>query len=322
MSLFFGRRCLLQRIMSPLLRDLDKCGQQKNNPFLLQYHVYYLCLKSCHSKTQPGKIVKNWTPDIVNGILEKLRSEDKTFYSVSLKEAVEKVRFLSNAKVPHDRIEFLLNEAPHFLQGRNMEPVVKVLQDHGFKGPHICDILISFGSITKEDPSELSALLMFLRKIYRTDRKFIKAITSSPGILSVIPDKINARLKTLQELFKSDDVLELTIKSPQIIFEDFETIQDKFDYVFHTMGISQRQMVFSNMFNYSLRHIQTRHAFLERAGFFKKIKKDKGEINTNPLLQDIVGLSDKTFARKFGDMTEQDYQTFAKYFALEIENME
>ena len=138
----------------------------------------------------------------------------------------------------------------------------------------------------------------------------------------MIPDKINARLKTLQELFKSDDVLELTIKSPQIIFEDFETIQEKFDYVFHTMGISQRQMVFSNMFNYSLRHIQTRHAFLERAGFFKKIKKDKGEINTNPLLQDIVGLSDKTFARKFGDMTELDYQTFTKYFALEIENME
>lgn len=54
-------------------------------------------------------------------------------------------------------------------------------------------------------------------------------------------------------------------------------------------------------------------------GFIRKSRKKKGEINSNPLLQDILGLSDKVFAKKFGKMTEQDYKTFAKYFAQEVE---
>lgn len=323
MSLFCGRQLVLQAIISPLLRHrfnpITLCADHPSPRNYLQYFSRLILQRSCHSETQLEESKRKWTTEFVDSALEKIRSEDKTFYSVSLKEVMKKLQCLSSANISADQIANLMKESPHFLKGKNMEPILKVLQDQGFEGSGIYEILLSFGRITDEDPTELSALLVFLRSIYRTDRKFTRVVTTHPEVLSLIPAKINARVNTLQELFKSDDVLELTIMSPHIIFEDMVTIQDKFDYVFHTMGISQRQMMYSNMFNYSLLHIQTRHVFLERAGFYKKIKKEKGEINSNPLLQDILGLGDKVFAKKFGKMTEQDYKTFAKYFAQEVE---
>ncbi|XP_061184593.1 uncharacterized protein LOC133192614 [Saccostrea echinata] len=325
MSFRYGRRLIGRAILSSYLHRGCELSHNLNLGNYLQSTYYAGSFpfqnNSGDSKPQQEVPEKKWSLEYAGGVLEKIRSKDKTFYSVSIKDVIQRIQRLEAAQLSGEQIEWLMEESPYFLQGKNTEPIVNMLQDHGLGGRSICVILLSYGRVTDEDPSVLSDLLMFLRKIYKTDRKFNKAITACPGILSVTPAKITAKINELQELFKSNDVLELTVQSPDILFEDLDTIQEKFDYVYHTMGISQRQMMYSDMFNYPLLHIQTRHAFLDRAGFYKKIKKHKGEINTNPLLQDILGLSDKSFARKYGNMSELDYKTFSQYFALELENM-
>jgi hypothetical protein len=322
MSLFILRA----DVILPYLRRGWKSLFEKADHINLQKYTLYsgsLCIqkKCCHTESRPEKYIKKWTPEFAESILEKFRAEDKTFYSLSVKDVIQKLQCLSNAQLPAQEIKELVKKSPYFLQGRNMESIINVLQEHGFEGQSLLDIFLSYSRITDEDPANLSNSLTFIRKLYKTDSRFNKALTACPKILTLSKTRINGRITALQELFKSDDVLELTVKSPHIFFEDFETVEEKFDYVFHTMGISQRQMVCSDMFNYPLLHIQTRHTFLERAGFYRKIKKHKGEINTNPLLQGILRLGDKAFAKKFGNMTELDYKTFAQYFVVELDSM-
>ncbi|XP_056010083.1 transcription termination factor 4, mitochondrial-like isoform X2 [Ostrea edulis] len=327
MSLFSARQIILQAdVFSPYLQKgwkslFGKVDHINLKKYTLYLGSVYIQKKCCHNEANPGESAKKWTPAFAGSVLEKMRAEDKTFYSVSVKDVIQKLQCLSNAQLPADEIEELIRESPYFLQGKNIEPVINVLQEHGFEGRSIFDIFMSYSRITDEDPSNLFDSLMFMRKLYKTDRRFNNALTACPEMLTLTKTEINGRIRALQDLFKSDDVLDLTVRSPHIFFEDFETVQEKFDYVFHTMGISQRQMMYSDMFNYPLLHMQTRHTFLERAGFYKKIKKDKGEINTNPLLQDILRLSDKVFAKKFGNMTELDYKTFAQYFVIELDSM-
>ncbi|KAK3092093.1 hypothetical protein FSP39_025122, partial [Pinctada imbricata] len=202
---------------------------------------------------------------------------------------------------------------------QDLDEVLNLLSEFGFSWKMIQNILQGYSSIVRKDRTKLKDTIEYLQNAFRNEQKLNGTIIANPGILSADSDYIAARLEMLGEWFKHSDVLNLLYKCPSVLFDDVTELQEKYEYVHHVMGISQRQILYSNLFEHSLLHIQARHMFLVRAGFFKKIKKDKGQIDSNARLQDIIDSSDRKFASKFGGMSEQDYICFVEYFQREKE---
>lgn len=90
---------MLQVIISPFLRHgcnpVTLCANRPSHRIYLQYLLRLIPQRSCHSETQLEESKRKWTTEFVDSALEKIRSEDKTFYSVSLKEVIKKLASMS-----------------------------------------------------------------------------------------------------------------------------------------------------------------------------------------------------------------------------------
>ena len=251
-------------------------------------------------------------------ILRSLREADVTFYSIHISDVQKRIQALLDSGCTLQQCQNLFMENGYLLKSESFFDYLTLLSESGFNEKLIYRTLSGYGQIVDKDIEKVKATIEHLRKILKSVQSFRNAISVNPGILSLDANIINGRLSILHGWFKQSDSITLIENCPSVLFDEVQVLQDKFDYVHHAMGVSQRQMLYSRLFEHSLFHIQARHTFLVRAGLFKKINKDKGQINTNPMLQDILDTSDAVFAKRFGGMEEIDYKCFVEYFKMEI----
>lgn len=190
---------------------------------------------------------------------------------------------------------------------------------YGFTMDQITVILKS-GVVTNMKTNRLEKGFDTLRKIGIRDQKLPRILSNCPELLWQHPSALTHRVTLLKELFKTDDIVPLIVTSPNIVFKDWSNILKLFRYVFFEMGIKQRQIVSSKLFNYSLNFVRIRHLFLVRAGFHVRPRKEDDLVrHSNPLLSDILDTSDAQFAKMFGNMSQKDYKAFAAMMQREFD---
>lgn len=260
--------------------------------------------------------------EAVKTIYEECKKKDVMIESLGTKHIRSCLIYLTDMNLHIKEVQELMIRSPKVFVSQNLQSTTKFLREYGFSPKQVASIFKRFPDIFDVEFTVISELLESLRKLGFYDVQLLKLVSYNPDIISLRREEIVSRVNELKTLFKSRDILHLIAKSPFILTEDVGQIHSKFNYVFSEMGIAQRQMMYSNLFSHSLGHIRTRHQFLTRAGLYKKVAKDKGEINKNPLLQDILDRNDASFARKFGNMSELEFHTFGKMFEKEMENID
>ncbi|XP_052060700.1 uncharacterized protein LOC127700988 [Mytilus californianus] len=228
------------------------------------------------------------------------------------------IQHLINLKFEIKDIEQLMLTSPKILLSEDMCTLTKQFREYGFSPKQLVLILSKCPEILDMNFETFCKNLEIFRRIGFSDDVLMALVVSSPMILLLQQKDVLQRVDELKKLFLSKSVLQLIVKSPLVLSEDINVIHLKYDYVSHEMGASPGQMMRSNLFSHSLEYIKCRHQFLSRAGLYKKVTKDTGEIGKNPSLKEILDTSEGIFAKKHGKMTVAEYQTFVKIFEKEM----
>ncbi|KAL8596232.1 hypothetical protein ACOMHN_021272 [Nucella lapillus] len=200
---------------------------------------------------------------------------------------------------------------------RSILPTTNLLLNLGFKVEQVVSIFQDLPVIVTTSKSQIHQTMDALRTSGFGENTVFRLVSHNPSLLLVPGAALCERVLALRQLFKSADVITLGMKCPRLLSDAWKEIQAKFDYVFHEMGITQKQMVHAALFNHSLTHVKQRHTFLVRAGFFTTAKRKEGERNPNATLDQIITSSDKTFCRKFGNFKVAEYGVFCLLFDKE-----
>ena len=194
---------------------------------------------------------------------------------------------------------------------RNLLPIVHLLLTHGLGLQQVASILQRFPPIVQVRPSQVSRVVEALRECGFWEKSIAKVLTQNPAILLVAgATTLSQRVGALRQLFTAADVITLAMVSPEVLTDEWEEVQARFDYVFHEMNVTQKQMVYAALFSHSLAHVRNRHTFLVRAGLFDLSKRREGEKSPNARLDQIIDTSDEAFAHKFGGFGVEEYRTF------------
>lgn len=256
-------------------------------------------------------------------LVSKASQVDVMVRSVPQSKVEQLVLDLHNCGFPPSHILSLLSSQPaYLLSQRNLLPNVHLLLTHGLDLSQVMLVLHSFPPIAKMSASQISQAVEALRDGNFEEKSVAQVLAENPGVLLVSKAALGGRVMALRELFTTADVLRLAVDCPQILTDPWEEIQVKFDYVFHDMKITQKQMVYACLFSHSLAHVKTRHAFLVRAGLFDMSKRREGEKSPNARLDQIIDTPDDVFCRKFGGIGIGEYRAFCELYSKELERVQ
>ena len=251
-------------------------------------------------------------------VIQKASQLDVMVRSVPVSQVEHLVVDLHRCGCQASDIASLLSTRPGYIRNhRKLLPTIHLLLSHGLDLKQVITILHQFPPIVKVRPNQLTQVVEALRECGFREKSIAKVLTGNPAVLQVAKATVHKRVGALRQLFRSADVITLVVGCPQVLTDKWEEIQARFDYVFHEMNITQKQMVYATLFSHSLSHIKKRHAFLVRAGLFNQSKRAEGERSPNARLDQIITTSDEAFARTFGGFGVDEYRTFCQLFDKE-----
>lgn len=255
--------------------------------------------------------------ELADTVMKRAIAKDVMNKCLPVSKVCEDLKALHEAGVQPDDILKICDKITTLKNLNYLQALVDELKKFGLKISDIVNVFISCQNIQDMTVENMTTSLNVLQQAGFSTSALIDIVRRKPTILETDVDKINLRMSELKQLFKTSDSFSLISRHPDLIFCDISYIHDRFNYVFHEMGITQRQMLYSKLFMYPMEHIHARHMFVVRAGFFKKVKNKHAQIDNNPTLDKILDPSDEEFARKFGGMTLMDYQVFKQLLLRE-----
>ncbi|XP_060590944.1 transcription termination factor 4, mitochondrial-like [Ruditapes philippinarum] len=281
---------------------------------------YYRHNKRCYSTEFSIEKVEDYTDLSTNADINKLVDElienaierDRMISVVPRTDIHEQVVKLVEAGLHKSNI-LNLHRYPELMKNlAQLTDLITVLLQYGVPKENISTILKTFPNIVYKTEDDVLTTIKKLYSLGFSSESMIEMICNYPDLLDNDLSLASQRIEDLKTLFKTKDTYKFLERSPHLLFCDFDHILQRYNYVYAIMGITQPQMRHSKLFSYPLDHIHARHMFVERAGFFKKFAKKKGQIDTNPTLDTIIDTTDAEFVKKFGKMSVKDYHTFKK----------
>uniref|UniRef100_G1U136 Mitochondrial transcription termination factor 4 n=2 Tax=Oryctolagus cuniculus TaxID=9986 RepID=G1U136_RABIT len=122
-------------------------------------------------------------------------------------------------------------------------------------------------------------------------------------------------------LFSAEQVTEILHRCPQVLREDPGDLEYKFQYAYFRMGIKHLDIVRSDFLQYSVTKIKQRHTYLERLGRYQTPDK-KGQTQIpNPLLKDVLRVSEAEFLARTACSSAEEFEVFKKLLAREEEEV-
>lgn len=267
-----------------------------------------------------GLPLNNNTDDIhklTEKVIQKASEKDVMAICEMPEKVSKELQSLLDAGMPYEHVLKLSETLWSLKSLTHVKGLIDELLKFGFLPSEVAELFTVCPSIQKLSVEELMSSPRQLQLAGFSIDAVLAIIKTDPKVLEKDVQNISTRIADLKQLFKSLDTFNLIATNPDLLFCDFSFIQDRFNYVFHEMGISQRQMMYSKLFTYPMEHIHVRHMFLVRAGFFRKIKNKDAQIHNNPSLDKIIDPSDEEFAKNFGGMTLTDYLAFKKLLLRE-----
>nr|KAF6337095.1 mitochondrial transcription termination factor 4 [Myotis myotis] len=213
---------------------------------------------------------------------------------------------LSIQPSPHPQ-QLLAIVSKLILLGVNPEPVCVALK----KSPQLLKLPIM----------HMEKRSSYLRKLGIGEGKLKRVLHCCPEIFTMHQRDIDRIVKVLREkcLFTVQQVTEILHRCPYVLREDPGELEYKFQYAYFRMGVNHSDMVRTDFLQYSITKIRQRHTFLERLGRYQTPDK-KGQTQIpNPLVKDILRVSEAEFLSKTAYSTAEEFEVFKKLLAREEE---
>nr|XP_039248666.1 transcription termination factor 4, mitochondrial-like [Styela clava] len=147
-----------------------------------------------------------------------------------------------------------------------------------------------------------------------------RSISHTPQYLTMPISKIISMINLLiHDLdFTVKELPELFLFAPQIFLDPFKDTEEKFQYIYFTMGYKKHYVLARHgILRYSLKHIKERHLFLERRGQFQLTDKNRKTTIENPNLKYMICHSDLKFCSEVALCPLDEFIIFKEMLALE-----
>jgi hypothetical protein len=236
-----------------------------------------------------------------------------------LKSNIAKINSLS-LKI---RTDYLTPEVINRLAACPTEFVVDLitnLTDYGFLNRELATVLRTYDDWSVLTRKQLANSNETFRGLSLNTELFRSVFAGNPNILNADLKFLSWRLHDLK-YYLTNRHLELVLpKSPHILTDNFNNFRYKFVYLYILMGVRQKEMCASYVFNHNIKHIRERHLFLTRALFYDTPTKKGATRVENPKLSAIMDTPVSEFLKRCtqGMFDEQDYQVFCDYLSEEF----
>lgn len=202
----------------------------------------------------------------------------------------------------------------------DLNKIIESLQTYGIESNRIVETLQNYDDWSVLTDENLNIKFQFFSQLKLKPPTKIYLISRNKEIFNINDETLKHNLNQLKNYFTSAQLESILTKSPTLLtINDFYAFQYKFSYLYCIMGINQKQMHTTFVFNHSIDHIRQRHLFLSRAGLYDKPNKKHETKVKNPLLADIVDTTDEKYLKNACKdlFTIDDYNTFCDYLKYE-----
>lgn len=161
----------------------------------------------------------------------------------------------------------------------------------------------------------------YLRKLGLGEGKLRKVLHCCPEVLTMHHRDLDGLVRLLREkcLFTAQQVTEILHRCPHVLRADPGELEYKFQYAYFRMGVKHADMVRTDFLQYPVTKVRQRHTFLERLGRYQTPDK-KGQTQVpNPLLKDILRVSEAEFLARTACSSAEEFEVFKKLLAREEE---
>ena len=269
--------------------------------------------KAC-VKIEPSELLQ-----LAKDIRLRAAEIDKMILSLSPRSLQEPLKFLISRGVSVEECLSLGNDPLIVKNLSEFSNILSVFIQFGFPEMTVIEMFRKLPELHSLKEDSFISTFECLRSLGLTLDTLYVIIPLCPAIFREDLKNIQARFLKIREYFKQSSALRLLEKTPGLLLNNLEVTAAKIEYLLDQMVVSHGQILDSKAFSHSLRHIETRHTFVSRTGFFRVMKPKQGQLYTNPSLKSIMDTSDGEFAKLFGNMSLLDYLTFKELFREEKE---
>ncbi|XP_051695325.1 transcription termination factor 4, mitochondrial [Oryctolagus cuniculus] len=163
----------------------------------------------------------------------------------------------------------------------------------------------------------------YLRRLGLAEGKLKRVLHCCPEVFTMHQQHVEGVVGVLKGkcLFSAEQVTEILHRCPQVLREDPGDLEYKFQYAYFRMGIKHLDIVRSDFLQYSVTKIKQRHTYLERLGRYQTPDK-KGQTQIpNPLLKDVLRVSEAEFLARTACSSAEEFEVFKKLLAREEEEV-
>lgn len=252
-------------------------------------------------------------------IKAKIRSEHGSKFDYQLDDISNIVDCLSKGGVEEGCLIELFAKQPELCSshGREWQSVLTALRENGIGNSDMVEMLTVCPQLLKTNGEKIHQAFDCLREHGFADKSLASVVSNAPILLVTNPKFIAEQIRSLMTMFTHKDIVTLARKCPNVLFEDFEDIELKVQYIVHEIGVDQTQIVRSSALAHSLSHIQLRHQIMIRVGLYKK-PHPKKRIENVPLSL-MVDSSINEFIDKIVGISLEEFSVFEKMFDREME---
>ncbi|XP_015999703.2 transcription termination factor 4, mitochondrial isoform X1 [Rousettus aegyptiacus] len=204
---------------------------------------------------------------------------------------------------------------------RQLLDVVSELILLGVHPEPVCAVLKKSPQLLKLPVTQMKKRSSYLRKLGLGEGRLKRVLLCCPEVLSMRQRDLDSTVRVLRDkcLFTAQQVTEILHRCPFVLREDPSELEYKFQYAYFRMGVRHTDVVRTDFLQYSITKTRQRHTFLERLGRYQTPDK-KGQTQIpNPLLKDILRVSEAEFLAKTACSSPEEFEVFKKLLAREEE---
>ncbi|XP_040087957.1 transcription termination factor 4, mitochondrial [Oryx dammah] len=207
---------------------------------------------------------------------------------------------------------------------QQMLDIISELIVLGLNPEPVCVALKKSPQLLKLPVMQMKKRSSYLRKLGLGEGKLKRVLYCCPDIFTMRQRDIEVVVGVLKEkcLFTVKQVTEILHRCPYVLREDPGELEYKFQYAYFRMGIRHADIVKTDLLQHSMAKTKQRHMFLERLGRYQTPDK-KGQTQVpNPLLKDILRVSEAEFLARTAVSSAEEFEVFKKLLAREEEESE
>ncbi|XP_062962978.1 transcription termination factor 4, mitochondrial-like [Cynocephalus volans] len=266
----------------------------------------------------PKKYVQE--PECRTNLVQCLPEKQRTPVDRVSLELEKVISSLPDMGLSDARINELLSRQP----GANPQKLLDIISEFILLGLNPEPVYVAL----KKSPQLLKLPIMqikkcssYLRKLGLGEGKLKRVLHCCPEIFTMCQQDIDDIVGVLKEkcLFTVQQVMEILHRCPYVLLEDPDELEYKCQYAYFRMGIKHLDMVRTEFLQYPVTKIKQRHIYLERLGRYQTPSK-KGQTQIpNPLIKDILRISEAEFLARAACSSAEEFEVFKKLLAREEE---